>query len=186
MAFLTFSLIFIDKGHKDAVIGTATIRTSDIMTADNMEYVLQPIPLKNAGTGGGSTIKMAVSVRCLKRPEKKASSTKLTDAIRKQSEPTKNTKTNAAETEQNPKVLDRKVSEAPSIAEVVADSIDPIAKIAGYEGNDVEEMIDKGQLRKRNLPNFGPGKVKLSVQFNPVCLRTIAIYEFSKLYFFVF
>lgn len=157
----------IDKGHKDAVIGTATIRTSDIMAADNMEYVLQPIPLKNAGTGGGSTIKMAVSVRCLKRPEKKASSTKLTDAIRKQSEPTKNTKTNAAETEQNPKVLDRKVSEAPSLAEVIADAIDPIATIAGYEGNDVEEMIDKGQLRKRNLPNFGPGKVKLSVQFNP-------------------
>ena len=120
------------------------------------------------------------------RPEKKASSTKLTDAIRKQSEPTKNPKTNAAETEQNPKVLDRKVSEAPSLAEVIADAIDPIATIAGYEGNDVEEMIDKGQLRKRNLPNFGPGKVKLSVQFNPVCLRTIAIYEFSKLYFFVF
>jgi len=156
----------IDKGHKDAVIGTATIRTSDIMAADNMEYVLQPIPLKNAGTGGGSTIKMAVSVKCLKRPEKKAS-TKLTDAIKKQSETTKNVKTNVTEKEQNPKVLDRKESEAPSLAEVVADSIDPIAKIAGYEGKDVEQLIDEGQLRRRNVPHFGQGKVKLSLQFNP-------------------
>ena len=169
MAFLTFSLIFIDKGHKDAVIGTATIRTSDIMAADNMEYVLQPIPLKNAGTGGGSTIKMAVSVKCLKRPEKKAS-IKLTDAIKKQSEPTKNVKTNVTEKEQKPKVLDREVSEAPSLAEVVADSIDPIAKIAGYEGKDVEQLIDEGQLRRRNVPHFGQGKVKLSLQFNPVCI----------------
>ena len=147
----------IDKGHKDAEIGAATIRTSDVMASPNMEYVLQPIPLKNAGSGGGTTIKMAINVRCLQGRQKRKQPQKLTDAIKKPSE--------------NPKVLDREVSEAPSLAEVVADSIDPIAKIAGYEGPEVDELIDRGeltrQLRRRTVASLGPGKVKLSLHYNP-------------------
>ncbi len=36
----------LDSGHKNAVIGTATLTTSDLMSQSNMEYVKQPFNLK--------------------------------------------------------------------------------------------------------------------------------------------
>ena len=36
----------IDQGHKNANIGTTTIRTSDIMASPDMEYVCQPFHLR--------------------------------------------------------------------------------------------------------------------------------------------
>ena len=36
----------LDSGHKNAVIGTATLRTSDLMAQPNMEYARQPFNLK--------------------------------------------------------------------------------------------------------------------------------------------
>ena len=139
-----------------------------------MEKPLQPISLKKAGTGGGSTIKMAVNVRCLKRPIKKLS--KLTDAIKKPEKiaeiekpkkPEEPLKT--PEPIENPKVLKKESSVTPALGEMIGNTIDPIAKVIGQ---DVDETIDN-QIRRRNTVTSGPGKVKLSAQYNPVSLESL-------------
>ena len=55
----------IDSGHKNAVIGTTTIRTSDIMAQPDMEYSCQSFNLK--GVTGKEVIKLAASVMCLSK-----------------------------------------------------------------------------------------------------------------------
>ena len=55
----------IDSGHKNAVIGTTTIRTSDIMAQPDMEYSCQSFNLK--GVTGKEVIKLAASVVCLSK-----------------------------------------------------------------------------------------------------------------------
>ena len=55
----------IDSGHKNAVIGTTTIRTSDIMAQPDMEYSCQSFNLK--GATGKEVIKLAASVMCLSK-----------------------------------------------------------------------------------------------------------------------
>ena len=55
----------IDSGHKNAVIGTTTIRTSDIMAQPDMEYSCQSFNLK--GVTGKEVIKLALSVVCLSK-----------------------------------------------------------------------------------------------------------------------
>jgi len=156
----------IDKGHSDKAIGNTTITTSDIMASDNMEMPLQSFNLKNAGTGGKSTIKMAVNVRCLKRPQRK--STKLTDAIKKPEipaeiskpeKPEENSNEDKVEVSENPKVLEKKMSVQPSLPEMVENTMKPIAEAAGIDF--------EAQLRRRDV-TVGPGKVKLSAQYNPV------------------
>jgi Ca2+-dependent lipid-binding protein len=58
----------LDSGHKNAVIGTATIRTSDLLATPNLEYQKQPFSLKGLkGSGGGATIILEANVRCLKK-----------------------------------------------------------------------------------------------------------------------
>lgn len=53
----------VDSGHKNAVIGTTTIRISDIMAQPDMEYPCQRFNLK--GVGGKEVIKLAASIVCL-------------------------------------------------------------------------------------------------------------------------
>ena len=55
----------IDSGHKNAIIGTTTIRTSDIMAQPDMSYSCQSFNLK--GVTGKEVIKLAASVMCLSK-----------------------------------------------------------------------------------------------------------------------
>merc|ERR1719468_43100 len=70
----------IDSGHKNAVIGTTTIRTSNIMAAVDMEYRLQSFDLKRSGPVQ-SGIKLAANVRILQNSRPK----KISDALAAQS-----------------------------------------------------------------------------------------------------
>ena len=137
-----------------------------------MEKPLQPISLKKAGTGGGSTIKMAVNVRCLKRPIKKAGTSKLTDAIKKPEKIAEIEKSEkplkTPEPIENPKVLKKESSVTPALGEMIGNTIEPIAKTIGQ---DVDETIEN-QIRRRNTITSGPGKVKLSAQYNPVSFKS--------------
>merc|ERR1719483_1485966 len=181
----------IDSGHKNAVIGTTTIRTSDIMAQPDMEYSCQSFNLK--GVTGKEVIKLAASVMCLSKAA--PSQETLEDS---KPEPLKK-KSVVGETEEGNKVpqeeLENKTNEdlvfaeqepadkadlpIPALDQMLASTIAPIAKVSLAKGNELDMdtfLSRETELRQRIVP--GVGKIKVTLKFCGVQNElTVIVYE---------
>lgn len=163
----------IDTGHKNALLGSTTLRTSDIMASSDMEYTRQPFHLK--GGGGNSSIKMAVNVRCLRRASVKR---KLTDGIQKTPEPIPETieeKTSAEVEDKNeqpslPAAQEKHAKVPPALDEMIASTISPMVKTTGNSVDPETFLNAESELRQRHVQ--GIPKIKLSLKYFPVSLKS--------------
>lgn len=168
----------IDTGHKNAVIGSTTLRTSDIMSSPDMEYTRQPFQLK--GGGGNSSIKLAANVRCLQKASVKR---KLTDGIQKTPEPMTTQPTSKIsqgsmpsgsqmENDKNPKEEEndapKKAKTPPALDEMVASTISPMIKTTGNSVDPDTFLNNEMELRQRHVS--GSPKIKLSLKYLQVIL----------------
>merc|ERR1719464_1355022 len=192
----------IDSGHKNAVIGTTTIRTSDIMAQPDMEYSCQSFNLK--GVTGKEVIKLAASVMCLSKAapcqETLEEEKRRKESFKKQSivsEPLKKksvideavvtevpqeeveNKTNEdlVSAEQVPAV--KAVTPIPALDQMLASTIAPIANVSLDKKNslDMDTFLNREtELRQRIVP--GVGKIKLTLKFDGVQNElTVIVYE---------
>jgi len=182
----------IDSGHKNAVIGTTTIRTSDIMAQPDMSYSCQCFNLK--GVTGKEVIKLALSVLCLSKaaPSQEESLKKqstVSEPLKKKSvideavvtevpqeELENKTNEDLVFAEQVP--ADKAVLPIPALDQMLASTIAPIAKIS-TAGNELEMdtfLNRETELRQRIVP--GVGKIKLTLKFCGVQNElTVIVYE---------
>lgn len=180
----------IDVGHKNAVIAQTVIRTSDLLAQPNMEYSHQPFHLK--GSGGGASIIMAAQLRCLKKPEPKATRPppKEVPSSPPSSAEAKSTTTPstvldtppASESSMVEEPLEmsassnltsssekkkESVAKVPSLGEVVGNTIEPMVKSTG-NAVEVDDLLNQEtELRHRSSNvTSGCGKVKLTLKYD--------------------
>jgi len=164
----------LDSAKKDACVGQALLRVSDVLAYPNMEMTSQPLHLKGVGAGKQATIVISAQVRGLLPPKVKQSGARADDDLPVKvpdvAEPARDVAASdpvevkaresikPAEKENRP--------HPPSMDEVITATIKPAVEAAAGNLQEAEAMLKPVSEVRRRTGVDGRGRIKITLKYD--------------------